>query len=260
VRCLVRHVAGRQDRQQHDENGEWSALRAAYRLGCSGDPLLAARCMDELELAAARGDTRAEIWLSNAVVAFGSEVAGPELLRRAAQPQHSAHLRTLLLDTLMDCGAGSAHTKEALGLFAGSLLDEDKWVRYAGITGLEQAGKLVLPVRLASVRYVGCVSAFIYAVGRDCLLRTAGLSASQHNSAIAPLLHDQSPFIVFTALSALFYTAALPRRWLSELEAVAGRHGHPMVAWKAEEISHMVRNGLEGSCGKQPTDQAHHRL
>lgn len=139
-------------------------------------------------------------------------------------------------------------------LFARSLLEKDKWVRYAGITGLEQAGKLVLSVCLSAR---GCV---IHPVGRDCLLRNAGLSASQHNSAIAPLLRDQSPFIVFAALSALFYTAALPRRWLSELEAVASRHDHPMIAWKAAEIAHMIRHGLEGSCGKQPAQQAHHRL
>ena len=239
--------------EQKNRNDEWTVLRAAYRLGNSADPVLASRCMDELEQAAAREDTHAEIWLSNAIVAFGSEVAGLELLRRAAEPHQSVHLRTLLLDTLMDCGTVPAHAEQALELFAGCLLHDAEWVRYAGLTGLEQAGVLV---RFAWLEYDAGVGALLAEMA--CPL--AGASASKHTSTIAAILHDQSPFIVFSALSALFYTAADPRRWQAEIEAVATSHEHPMVSWKAAEIGHMVRNGLESSCGKHPGQQAHHRL
>ena len=101
-------------------------------------------------------DSAAVFRWANAVVAFGAEVAGPELLRRASRIDQPAHLRVLLLDTLMDCGAGKTRAADAQALFASCLSDADGWVRYAGLVGLEQLG----------------------------------LSASQHNELVAPMLED----------------------------------------------------------------------
>ena len=96
------------------------------------------------------------------------------------------------------------------------------------------------------MRYAGAVG-----------LEQAGLSASEQNLAkLSPLLHDERPLVAFTALSALFYTAVEPRLWVVQLGAVASAHEHPMVAWKAKEISHMVRHGLGSSSGKQPEPEA----
>jgi len=152
---------------------EWDVLRAAYRLGASGDRALVSRCLDELELAARRADTAAEIWLSNAIVAFGADTAGPELLRRAQREDSNAHLRVLLLDTLMDCGVEDALAADAQAVFARCLHDKEGWVRYAGLTGLEQLG----------------------------------LTASEHAAVVASVLEDDRPFVAFTAISTLFYTA-----------------------------------------------------
>ena len=145
----------------------------------------------------------------------------------------------------MDCGAGDALAADVQVAFARCLRDEDGWVRYAGLVGLEQLG----------------------------------LAASEHAAVVAPVLADDRPFVAFTAISTLFYTAGTrnsiarhlarshessdlsdcdvlprsteePRRWASALEALALKHPHPMVAWKAAETLHMITNGLGTSCGK----------
>ena len=155
--------------------GDVAALRAAYHLGRTAAPKRwVPRLLDELEAAAGREDVSAELWLSNALAAFGA-AAGREVRRRAEGDELSPHYRTLLLDVLMDLG-GSPNRSADLDLFARCLSSEHPWLRYAGLVGLEQAGS----------------------------------SAASHAEAIVPVvLGDEKPFVTFTAISALFYSVRL---------------------------------------------------